>query len=186
LEPRTAKSAGVQTDENERSSRLVSYSEVPMTEAASAVPGDTVEAITVKSEKRVRLADRVGIFLSGLCVVHCLLTPFVILLIPSLEASGYHDLFHDALLVILPLVAVSAFIPGFRRHRNKSVFYWSAPGLAMIAIGALVFHEQVWGQVIFSVAGSLFLIRAHVVNRRLCACCSEEGHSHSLLRVHKH
>lgn len=123
-------------------------------------------------EQQLKLADKIGIVLSGLCVVHCLLTPFVILLIPSLELASYHDLFHDVLLGVLPLVALSAFIPGYRRHRNFEVFLWSLPGLAMVAIGALVFHEQVVGQVLFSIAGSLLLIKAHLVNRALCTCCS--------------
>jgi hypothetical protein len=112
------------------------------------------------------------------------LTPFALIAFPALEASGYHDLFHEGLLFILPVLAVVAFIPGYRRHRDLRVFYWSAPGIISIAIGALAFHDHAWGQVVFSIFGSLLLIRAHLINRSLCACC-ETGHS-LVARNHKH
>lgn len=130
-----------------------------------------------------RLADRLGICLSALCLVHCLLTPVLILLLPSLqlvdahgaEGGHAHETFHLALLLVLPILAVMAFIPGYRRHGDKRVFAWAAPGLILVALVAIFFEDISWTGSLISVAGSLMLIRAHVINRRLCACC-ETGH----------
>ena len=117
-------------------------------------------------------ADRLGIGLSGLCLVHCLLTPLVIILIPAIEVSVYHEMFHRSLLMVLPLIALGAFIPGYRRHGQMSVFLWSLPGLALIALGALAFENKLWLQTLTSIAGSALLIRAHFINHGLRANCA--------------
>jgi hypothetical protein len=124
-------------------------------------------------------ADRLGICLSGLCVVHCAMMPILVLAIPTLEMGFLHEFFHESLLVVLPVLAVAAFVPGYRKHRDARVFLWSLPGLVLIALGALVFgHESLIAQGALTIAGSVLLIRAHQVNRKLCACC-ESGHSHA-------
>jgi hypothetical protein len=121
------------------------------------------------------VADRLGICLSGLCLIHCILTPFVLLALPSLAVASFenegHHLLHEVLLVILPVLALAAFIPGFRRHRDLRVFYWSVPGIALLAIAVTIFHDNMWIQSGITISGSIFLIRAHVLNRHLCACC---------------
>jgi hypothetical protein len=117
-------------------------------------------------------ADQLGIGLSGLCLVHCLLTPLVIILIPAIEVSVYHEMFHRSLLMVLPLIALGAFIPGYRRHGQLSVFLWSIPGLALIALGALAFENNLWLQTLTSIAGSALLIRAHFINHGLRANCA--------------
>lgn len=128
--------------------------------------------LTVLMEK---VADRLGICLSALCVVHCLLTPFVLLLLPSVQLLSLHESYHQFMLVILPALAVIAFIPGYRLHRERRIFMWAIPGLALIVLGALVFHDFLYLEIASSVLGSLFLIRAHLLNRVLCSCC-EAGH----------
>jgi len=120
------------------------------------------------------LADRLGICLSALCILHCLAVPVAIALIPALQTFVDHDWFHVALVVILPVLAVMAFIPGFRKHRDKRVFYWALPGMALVML-TLWFHESHAMQALFSIPGSLCLIRAHWINRHLCVCC-QSGH----------
>lgn len=117
------------------------------------------------------LADRAGILLSAICIIHCLLTPVVLLSLPALRISEYHESFHELMILILPVLAVLAFVPGYRRHRDASVFKWSLPGLALLVFAAVYFEDHALGQIGFSVAGSLLLIRAHLINRRLCNCC---------------
>ncbi|HVK60147.1 MAG TPA: MerC domain-containing protein [Bdellovibrionales bacterium] len=122
---------------------------------------------------RARIADKLGICLSGLCLVHCLLTPVVLIALPSLTLVSFesHHIFHEVLLVILPIVALAAFIPGFRRHGDKRVFFWSVPALALMAVAVTVFHDAIWIQAGLTITGSILLIKAHMLNRHLCACC---------------
>jgi hypothetical protein len=89
------------------------------------------------------------------------------------------DLFHEILIGVLPLLAVAAFVPGYRRHRDRRVFYWSVPGFLLLLISIMMVkgnNAETWQSSIISILGSLMLIRAHVINRRLCVCC-EAGHS---------
>lgn len=122
------------------------------------------------------LADRLGICLSALCILHCLAVPVVIALIPALQTFVDHDFFHVILVPVLPVLAVMAFIPGFKKHRDNRVFYWSIPGIILIAL-TVYFHESHVVQALFSLPGSLCLIRAHWINRHLCVCC-QSGHGH--------
>lgn len=133
-----------------------------------------VERELRESAKIRSWADRLGLCLSLLCLIHCILTPIMLLLIPSLmliEESGAHEWFHRGLFAVLPIFAIAAFIPGYLRHRDKRVFYWGTPGLVLLAIGIIVFEGQMGPQALATIAGSLFLIRAHILNRQLCACC---------------
>lgn len=117
------------------------------------------------------LADKLGICLSGLCLIHCIILPVLILVLPSMHFWLEWTYFHDVMLVALPALALGAFVPGFRKHRNRVVFYWATPGLALIVMGTLFFGEHGWREVSLSILGSFLLIRAHRLNRHLCACC---------------
>lgn len=125
-----------------------------------------------------RMADRLGICLSGLCVIHCLLTPLLFIFLPSVQLLEFHETFHRVLLLALPLLALLAFVPGYLRHRDPQVFAWSLPGFGLLVALTLAFEGTGWIETALSVTGSLLLIQAHRINRRLCACC-ETGHGHS-------
>lgn len=116
-------------------------------------------------------ADRLGICLSGLCLIHCLLTPIVLVLLPTVQVLAIHEELHHWLLVTLPVIAILAFVPGFRRHKNSKIFYWALPGFALL-VTSHFFEESLLVATAFSVLGSACLIRAHFLNRHLCACCA--------------
>ena len=145
--------------------------------------------------------DRLGICLSVLCLVHCLMTPFILGLVPVGAALGFwqHG-FHQLFLLVVPFVALIAFIPGWKVHRDSRVWYWGGTGIVLLALGVaageIVGHEAVseltlsawtlkaWSSVavelVLTLAGGACLIRAHLLNRELCACCNDDhGHDHA-------
>ena len=133
-----------------------------------------INTLTVPERKAKSWADQVGIFLSFLCVIHCMLTPVVLLCFPAVQAltaNRFHEGFHHVLLLILPIVALFAFYPGYRTHRRLDVFAWAVPGFILIASVALYFEESTYFSTAISVAGSLCLVRSHWLNRHFCACC---------------
>lgn len=139
-----------------------------------AVPNQIATQKPSKSFLRAAFwADRLGICLSGLCLIHCLVTPIVLIMLPSVTLASFegHHIFHEVLMVILPVVALAAFVPGFRKHKDARVFFWSVPALVLITIAATVFHDDVWIQAAMTITGSALLIKAHLLNRHLCACC---------------
>jgi hypothetical protein len=119
--------------------------------------------------------DRVGIFLSSLCALHCILTPFVILSIPMMAryylANPY---FHLAMAILILPVGSWAFILGFRHHHNKRVLFLGIPGLLIISIAPMLIHQFNFrlNEIALMVTGSGLLITAHWINKRSCAHCA--------------
>lgn len=113
------------------------------------------------------LFDRIGIALSGLCLVHCLALPVLVALLPVLASSAMGDLaeaewFHAAMLV--PVVLVSGSVLGRRVKRVR----WLAP-LLVVAFGAMVgalFAREEWHEQALTVIGASLLILAHWLNLR--------------------
>ena len=121
--------------------------------------------------------DKVGIWLSGLCLIHCVGTVVALALLPVLSFNeATHEYVHIVLAVILPTIALLAFIPGYRRHHDKLVIALGVLGVALIIFAAAEplhgFSHIVVGLV--TSCGSVALITAHVRNRRLNRC----RHSH--------
>lgn len=138
--------------------------------------------LTLRNEKsRTALqlvADRAGICLSVICIVHCMLTPVILLALPAMQVfEWWHGSLHVIFAVIIPMLALAAFVPGYRMHRDSRVFVISLIGFVLIIAGITIPHifEIEWLEPVFSIGGSIFLVRAHFINRSLCACC-RAGH----------
>jgi peptidoglycan/LPS O-acetylase OafA/YrhL len=129
----------------------------------------------VRSEAAPRqLADRLGMWTSGLCVVHCLLTP-VLLSSASVFAHFLpaEENTHRALALLVALFGAIALLFGFRRHRRKRVLLLMGCGLACIA-GAAWFGSRLPShmyEVAVTVCGSAMMITAHRLNHTFCRSC---------------
>ena len=120
-------------------------------------------------------ADRLGIWASALCVVHCLLTPVVVALSPVAaqflpgEAST-----HRAFAVVVASLGCFALIRGFRRHRRARVLALMASGLSLI-LGAAWFADRLpnrTSEILITLCGSAFMITAHRLNHTFCKSCA--------------
>ena len=109
--------------------------------------------------------DRVGIGLSGVCAVHCLLVPVVVSLIPLWpafeELHGYTHLIF--FLAITPTVILSL----QRRHATNQVTGFLISGVLVIFL-AWFFNEYLgeYGEAGITLFGSMLLIRGHWLNYR--------------------
>lgn len=122
--------------------------------------------------------DRIGMGLSALCVVHCLVTPFIILSIPIL-ARYYlvHPLFHLLLAIAIIPVGLFAFVSGYKHHRKYWVFVLGIPGLVIVTAIPYLVHGlgANLNEPMMMVVGSGLLLSGHWFNRRACSDC--EHHS---------
>ncbi len=118
--------------------------------------------------------DRIGMGLSILCAVHCLVTPVIILSIPFL-ARYYlaHPLFHLVLAFMIIPVGLLAFYSGIRHHHNWWVAAMGIPGLVLVTGIPYMVHVQgfAWNEQALMVAGSVLLVAAHLLNRKSCHTC---------------
>lgn len=118
--------------------------------------------------------DGMGMTASGLCVVHCILTPLLLLAIPIAGLAVLeNELIHKALVAMVIVVGAIAFIPGLRLHGK----YHLLP-LILMGIGSLLFAafvaEELWGETgetAFTMAGGAVMILSHWKNRTFCRAC---------------
>ncbi|MGE3690659.1 MAG: MerC domain-containing protein [Novosphingobium sp.] len=108
--------------------------------------------------------DGLGVALSGLCAVHCILS---IVLVSTLGLGGevlFDPSIHRTGLALAILVGVVTLGIGVLRHGRMSVLAIGAAGIALMAAGLAVQHGA--GEAILTVAGVALVALAHIRNLR--------------------
>ena len=120
--------------------------------------------------------DRIGVFASAACFVHCLATPIFL----SLSSVSVHFLpseesMHRVLAVSIAIVGAIAILTGYRRHRRPSVLVLLSAGLVFIFAGAFFgnYLPSHWIEVLITLSGSSCLIAAHRKNHTFCRNCKQ-------------
>ena len=139
---------------------------------------------TTFSQRRLRggtlsFADRVGIALSGLCAVHCLVLPLVLPFVGFFAAFAESEWTHLFLAICIVPTVVFAAARGYRRHGKRDILWLLGAG-ALAVIAALGVGELAGGgrlEAAFTTCGSVLLIAGHWKNHRHCALCAD-GKSH--------
>lgn len=122
---------------------------------------------------RAATSDFIGQALSVLCVIHCALTPVVLLAAPAV--AGIFGNAHPVLLVLVLGTAAWAFIPGYRHHGQRTPVVLGLGGVTLLALGTFVFQASPVLDIAFSVAGAGLMLTAHWKNRvahRHCQTCA--------------
>lgn len=116
--------------------------------------------------------DRLGIWLSSICALHCLLTPILVLALPFTGSFFEHEFFHVGMALFIVPVGLFAFWSGYRHHRQVKVFLAGVLGVLMVGGASVAPHSwiELFGYDLVTIVGSLLLIIAHVLNRRACLC----------------
>jgi hypothetical protein len=115
--------------------------------------------------------DLVGMAVSVVCMVHCVLVPIVLIVSPVLTATFLNDeAFHKLLLWgIVPSAMVALFL-GCRRHRDTMVFLLGVTGLSLLVFSAVWGHAIVGeaGEKVVTLIGGVLMTCGHARNSRLC------------------
>lgn len=117
--------------------------------------------------------DKIGMSVSTICAIHCLLTP---VLLPLLTLSGLtfvSDPQFELGLVALAVVLASYSIltSYFKQHKKLLPFYFFLLGITFVIIAKSLVSEQLERFVL--PIGALLFTLAHGVNWRLCRNCPE-------------
>jgi hypothetical protein len=123
--------------------------------------------MTDNSSRRPAVLDQVAVALSGLCLLHCLLLPFAVAILPFLGQFSDDHLHAELLIVVLP-VSIVALALGYRRHKRKGIVAWGLSGLVLLTIGGTIAHSM-YGLIAdrsLTVVGSVILAMAHYRNFR--------------------
>ena len=128
-----------------------------------------------------KIIDNLGITISSVCAIHCLLLPVILLVAPySFLAS--HE-FHETLIYFILPCALIAFVFGCRKHGDMKVAIMGSIGIILLS-SAIILHETLHSDqhtdslmsVLITVVGSVMLIFSHIRNRKLCAKHNYECH----------
>ena len=125
-----------------------------------------------------------GVFLSVLCAIHCTLGPLLILFVPALGGFFASESFHLIIFLAIVPVAGLTFIRCYKKHKSKAMLTLAMLGITLLFVGLLVGHpgEHLWGwhshdlEHAFTLAGSFFIVVAHILNIKHCRCLKDPGH----------
>ena len=116
--------------------------------------------------------DKIGISLSGICAIHCLITPILLLMLPPLSGHSHNHEIHTFFFFFVAPVASFSFWRTYRAHGNIKPLILGGVGLLILLLPLVVMELHHTGHFI-SVVGSILMILAHLQSIR-CKC----HHSH--------
>lgn len=112
------------------------------------------------------MKDILGAAVSGLCIVHCIITP--VLLIMGISMAGLSFLesewIHQLLAVPMVLLLVWSISLGWRIHRQRQPVIFGFTGLLLLAASLSTTDVL---ETCLAVSAGLILIIAHLLNRKL-------------------
>jgi hypothetical protein len=112
-----------------------------------------------------------GMWLSGLCAIHCMLTPLVVVALPyaGFTVHGNHT-FEYILLMFSFIFALTTTLRSYLKvHHQFSVVLCMLSGFAIVVFGHLSFSGVT--ETILSVTGSALIIYSLFKNQSLLKSC---------------
>ena len=125
--------------------------------------------------------DKFAMLLSGVCLLHCLLAPVILTLLPILTLSTFVEdfLFHQLLLWLVVPTSTGALFIGCRKHRGWKIISTGAIGLISLILVAIFGHDlfSATGEKVATSVAGLFLAYSHFLNYKACQAitCSSEN-----------
>jgi hypothetical protein len=119
----------------------------------------------VESSNDHKSIDRAAIWLSGLCLVHCLAVPLAFLLAPSLSAwlDATETQTHWILFGLAVPISGVALYRGYRREPNQLTVTLGILGLLLMLLGVThLFGGEL--EIVLTTAGVILVMFAHLRN----------------------
>ncbi len=113
---------------------------------------------------RTEAIDRLGIYVSGLCVVHCIASAVWVAMLASAGGALLDPVIHEVGLVIALVLGVVGLGRGIMDHGFMMPAAIGSLGLGVMAGALTMPHGD--GSTIYAVVGVLLLALGHDLNRR--------------------
>ena len=124
--------------------------------------------------------DRLGIFASAACAVHCAATPFLVAALPTLKLTEWmaDPRFHQIAAVICCSLVAIAIVPTALRFRDLRLFSFASSGLGLILAAAFLVPDTCCSSSNCSIEGSGILASSHAGSDHTHDGNSHDDHSH--------
>lgn len=127
------------------------------------------------TQNESEVTDKVGIFFSVLCCIHCMAIPALIIFAPVIGQYFKNPFIHLSTMALVIPIGFYAFFSKLKVHRNKKPLYIGLTGMLLLVLGHS-FHallENDLGEILeisSSIVGGISLVWAHWLNIKLCRC----------------
>lgn len=128
--------------------------------------------------------DKIGSALSGICIVHCVLTPLAFVFFPFLSvalASG--ETIEWAFIGFSVVIAVFAMMQGYVYHRKPIPYILASIGFATFIFAKITFNKaftfSMFTSIMVYVGAGLSILLAHYLNHKFmhhAKCSCEHNH----------
>jgi hypothetical protein len=119
--------------------------------------------------------DITGVFLSILCAIHCTVGPLLILFVPALGGVFGSESFHLGLFLAIVPVAGFTFISCYKKHRSKGTLALAMTAIFFLFCGLVFGEYSEFAEHGLTLAGSVMIVIAHILNIRHCRCLKNPG-----------
>lgn len=128
------------------------------------------------------ITDKFAIGLSLACVIHCLVLPLLVVLLPNFLVLQLSDeKFHFWMVIAVIPTSLYALFMGCKKHKDYRIFTIGVTGLLLLILAVTLDHELIGeiGEKSMTVIGALLIALAHFFNFRFCqkakdGVCSEK------------
>ena len=121
--------------------------------------------------------DKLAILLSGICALHCIVTPIIVSVIPILSATIHHGehihefWFHQFIILVILPISLFALITGYRSHKKLLPVLVAGCGLAVLTFTALYAEQLISqniieheGETLLTIIGGIIHATGHILN----------------------
>lgn len=110
--------------------------------------------------------DHLGIGTSLFCAIHCLITPFILILLPFAGLAFLENKsFEIGLLLVSLFIGSISFISSYiQKHKKLLPIILGTIGFSLFILGKNLPLERESIEIIFSIAGGFFVVTAHYFN----------------------
>lgn len=115
--------------------------------------------------------DAAGMTASFLCVMHCVASPVIAMVVPVIALN--EGATHGVLALAVLSFGLLALVPGYRRHGRHVLIALGALGVLLIW-GSMLLPESLASETLetgLTMAGGVIMVVAHLYNIRLCRAC---------------
>lgn len=111
--------------------------------------------------------DGISIWLSSICLIHCLTLPLITISIPFF-GKYMEGHFHSLMLFIVIPISIIALTKGYQNHKNIIIVIVGLFGGITVIIGATYVHymSNYSSDTLVTISGSVLLALAHFFNNR--------------------